>query len=106
LAWDELERSRDPKVLVEKSTFTVTKRFFGYGTEGKTKWEKRVKEYLHVVHTNRTKIPDMPKIKGTIAFHEGAGERDPNTDDKSKWKLLSHACRVLACRDGIPEPCN
>jgi hypothetical protein len=39
LAWDDLERSRDPKIL-EKSTFTVTKRFFGYRTEDKCTWER------------------------------------------------------------------
>jgi hypothetical protein len=57
--------------------------------------EQRIK--LHVVHTNKTKIPDMPKIKGTITFHKAAAERDPNTDNTNKWKLVSRACHVLAC---------
>jgi hypothetical protein len=45
------------------------------------------KEYLHVVHTDRINIPDTPPNMGTIAFHEAAGERDPTTDNQSKWKL-------------------
>jgi hypothetical protein len=107
LPWDELERSRDPKIL-EKSTFTVTKRFFGYGTEDESEWARRSKEYLHVVYTDRTKIPDMPKIKGTITFHEAAGESDPNPDNQRNWKLhVSHMpCACLSCHGKITEPCK
>jgi hypothetical protein len=107
LPWDDLERSNDPKIL-EKSTFTVTKRFFGYATEDKCTWERLAKEYLHVVHTDRINIPDMPAIKGTIAFHEVAGERDPATSNQSKWKLrvACMPCSCLSCRGQILEPCK
>jgi hypothetical protein len=41
----------------------------------------------------------MPPIKGTIAFHEAAGERDPTTDNQSKWKLrvarMPRSCFLL-----------
>jgi hypothetical protein len=106
LPWDDLEHSRDPKIL-EKSTFTVTKRFFGYATEDKCEWERLAKEYLHVVHTDRINIPDMPAIKGTIAFHEAAGERDPTTTD-SKWKLrvARMPCSCLSCHGQILDPCK
>jgi hypothetical protein len=107
LAWDELEHSKDPKIL-EKSTFTVTKQFFGYGTEDKSIYEKCAKEYLHVMHTERTKIPDIPKIKGTITFHEAAGEHDPDTGNKNKWKLRVSRmpCACLSCCGKITELCK
>jgi uncharacterized membrane-anchored protein YhcB (DUF1043 family) len=107
LPWDDLECSRDPKIL-KKSTFTVTNKcFFGYATEDKCKWERLAKEYLHVVHTNQINIPAMPAIKGTIAFHEVAGERDPTTTN-SKWKLrvARMPCSCLSCHGQILEPCK
>jgi hypothetical protein len=93
---DELERRRDPKIL-EKSTFTVTNGSLEYGTEDESTWVRRSKEYRHVVHTDRTKIPDMPKIKGTITFHEAAGECNPSADNQGKWKLRMSGmpCAVL-----------
>lgn len=63
-----------------------------------------------MVHTDRINIPDMPAIKGTIAFHEAAGERDPTTDNHSKWKIrVAHMpCSCLSCRGKILilEPCK
>jgi hypothetical protein len=77
-----------------------------YGTEDESTWVRRSKEYLHVVHTDRTKIPDMPKIKGTITFHEAAGECNPSADNQGKWKLRVSRmpCACLSCRGKIPEP--
>ena len=60
------------------------------------------------MYTDRTYIADMAKIRGTITFHEAAGERDPDSDNKSAWKLRVSRmpCSCLSCRGKIADPCK
>jgi hypothetical protein len=95
--------------ILAKNTFTVSRRFFGFGTEDKQEYERLRNQYAHIVYTDRTHIADMAKIRGTItSFHEAAGERDPDTDNKSAWKLRVSRmpCSCLSCRGKITDPCR
>jgi hypothetical protein len=66
--WEKLEAELDPKIL-DKATFTSSKRFFGFVTDDKEQYDELRNVHEHIVFTDREKVPSIPRIKGTHKLH-------------------------------------
>ena len=108
-AWVCFEKTREklklPKKEVDifkRNTFTVSKRFFGYGTEHRDEYEQKSKTHRHVVFTNRERVPRMNRVEDTLKLHSviGTNERRTSAQGATEWKLLvaQNPCACLACR--------
>jgi hypothetical protein len=57
--------------ILDKTPFTVTKRYVGFATDNKKdEYEKLGNEYHHIIFTDRSNAPTMKKIGGTKTLHE------------------------------------
>jgi hypothetical protein len=100
--WEKLEAELDPKIL-DKATFTTSKRFFGLATDGKEQYEESRKVHEHIVFTDREKTPSIPRIEGTHKLHSVAGDpssRKLSADGTATFKLTTREfpCDCLVCR--------
>jgi hypothetical protein len=66
--WEKFEAKLDPKIL-DKATFTTSKRFFRFATGDKEQYEELRKAHEHIVYTDREKVPSIPRIEGTHKLH-------------------------------------
>jgi hypothetical protein len=97
--WEKLEAELDPKVL-DKATFTASKRIFGFATDDKEQYEELRKVHEHIVFTGREKVPSIPRIEGTHKLHSVAGDpssRKLSADGTATFKLTNRAflCECL-----------
>jgi hypothetical protein len=118
--WRELERNLDVRIL-QKTFFTVTGRKFGYATEDIVEWMLVSREHLHTVFTDRTNVPRMDPIDGTLKLHMVSGtwergqqqvmvlESDELRTNKTvktfKLKIASMPCVCTACRGDTGHAC-
>jgi hypothetical protein len=105
--WKKYEADLDPKIL-DKATFTTSKRYFGFATDDKEQYEELRKEHDHIVFTDRDHVPSIPRIEGTHKLHSVVG-------DPLSWKLLADGttsykltvaempCACLVCRKKITD---
>lgn len=107
--WEEWEAKLDPRIL-DKSEFTVSRRYFGYATDDKGQYEQLGTKYPHVVFTDREHIPTIGQIKGTQSLHSVAGDSSPKQPsrihgrpDTYKLTVAAMPCACLVCRGEITD---
>lgn len=96
----ELKTPKKVTDILKRNTFTVTTRFFGFGTESKKEFNELRNEYAHIVFTNRKHVPKMKKVDGTQKLFSVKGTNEScNIDDgETEWKLrIAH--KPCACRE-------
>jgi hypothetical protein len=105
--WEKLEAELDPKIL-DKATFTTSKRFFGFATDDKEQYEELRKVHEHIAFTDCEKVLSIPRIEGTYKLHSVAG--DPSSqklsaDGTAIFKLTPRAfpCECIVCRKFITD---
>jgi hypothetical protein len=92
-------------MILEKPTFGVDKRFFGYATEDKMEFTRLGNTYRHIVYTDLINIPIMTAIDGTQKLHSVAGSLDirevgvgtGTRFEQHKLLVAEMPCKCLAC---------
>jgi hypothetical protein len=98
--WVYYESKRDPRIL-DKRTFVVDRRFFGYATEDKTEFTRLGNEYRHIVYTDRDNVPTMAAVEGTQKLHSVMGSLETRTTGglKQHKLLVAHMpCACFSCK--------
>lgn len=94
---DECERTGDEGIL-KNTTFTCKCTYIGYATEDKQEYETKSRVYEHVVHTDRSEIPDVNVLKDTLKIAQVQGEYKQMNGE---WGLVSAKlpCSCQNCRE-------
>jgi hypothetical protein len=66
---EKLKLPKKQADIFKRNTYTVSRRFFGYGTENKAEYDEKSNTHHHVIYTNREHVPRMNRVEGTLKLH-------------------------------------
>jgi hypothetical protein len=96
---EDIEADLDPKIL-DKATFTTSKRCFDIATDDKKEYEEWGKEHERTIFTDREHVPSTPLIDSTHKFQSVAGcalSWNLSSDGTASHKLAVAAMLCASC---------